>query len=165
VPVTLDGDQPKAGKPEPYVVSDAFEFFPAFSPDGRWIAHASLEEDAYQIYVRQYPESGRKWRVSDQGGTVAEWSPDGRRLFYESLDHRVMAVDFRVVEGEFQPDPPKPWVDAQLADTGIGPGFEVAPDGRIVALMAPPGSLPSQRASNVTLVLNFFSEVKRLTSQ
>lgn len=85
--------------------------------------------------------------------------------FYESLDHRVMAVDFRVVDGEFQPDPPKRWVDAQLADTGMGPGFEVAPDGRLVTLLAPSGSLPSQSPSNVTLVLNFFSEVKRRASQ
>jgi hypothetical protein len=76
-----------------------------------------------------------------------------------------MAVDFRVVGGEFQPDLPKLWIDAQLADTGMGPGFEVAPDGRLVALMAPPESLPPQSASNVTLVLNFFSEVKRGTSQ
>jgi serine/threonine-protein kinase len=165
VPVTVHGDALVAGKPEPFVVSDAFEFFPAFSPDGRWIAHASLEEDAYQIYVRQFPDSGRKWRVSDQGGTVAAWSPDGRRLFYESLDHRVMAVDFRVIDGEFQPDPPELWVNTRLADTGIGPGFEVAPDGRLVALTAPSGSLPPQSASNVTLVLNFFSEVKRRMSQ
>jgi hypothetical protein len=165
VPVTVSADALTAGTPEPFVVSDAFEFFPAFSPDGRWIAHVSLEEDAYQIYVREYPDSSRKWRVSDQGGTVAAWSPDGRRLFYQSLDHRVMAVDFRVVDGEFQPDLPRLWADAQLADTGMGPGFEVAPDGRLVALMAPPASLPSQRASNVTLVLNFFSEVKRRTSQ
>jgi hypothetical protein len=96
---------------------------------------------------------------------VAAWSPDGRRLFYESLDHRVMAVDFRVVDGEFQPSPPKLWIDAQLADTGMGPGFDVAPDGRLVALMAPSGSLPRQSASNVTLVLNFFSEVQRRTSR
>jgi hypothetical protein len=47
----------------------------------------------------------------------------------------------------------------------MGPGFEVAPDGRLVALMAPSGSRPRQDASNVTLVLNFFSEVKRRTSQ
>ena len=165
VPVTVDADGLKAGTPEPFVVSDAFEFYPAFSPDGRWIAHASLEEDAYQIYVRQYPDRGRKWRVSDQGGTVAAWSPDGRRLFYESLDHRVMAVDFRVVDGEFQPDPPKRWGDAQLADTSMGPGFDVAPDGRLVALMAPSGSLRPQGARNLTVVLNFFSELKRRTSQ
>ena len=164
-PVTVEADAHQAGEPEPYVVTDAFEFFPAFSPDGRWIAHASLEEDAYQIHVRQYPDSGRKWRVSDQGGTVATWSPDGRRLFYESLDHRVMAVDFRVVGGEFKPEPPKLWSAVQLADTGMGPGFDVTPDGRLVALMAPSGSLPPQSASNVTLVLNFFSEVKRRTSQ
>ena len=127
-------------------MSDAFEFFPVFSPDGRWIAHVSLEEGApTKMYVRQYPAGDRKWRVSDQGGTVAAWSRDGRRLFYETLDHRVMAVDFRVVDGAFRPEPPKLWADAQLADTGIGPGFEVAHDGRLIALMAPPGS-PRRRA-------------------
>jgi hypothetical protein len=47
----------------------------------------------------------------------------------------------------------------------MGPGFEVAPDGRIVALMAPSGSVPPQGASNVTLVMNFFTEVTRRTSQ
>jgi serine/threonine-protein kinase len=124
-----------------------------------------LEEDAYQIYVRQFPDSGRKWRVSNEGGTVAAWSPDGRRLLYESLDHRVMAVDFRVVDGELRPEPPTPWIDAQLADTGMGPGFEIAPDGRLVALMPAPGSSPPQSPSNVTLVLNFFSEANRRTSQ
>ena len=83
---------------------------------------------------------------------------------YETLDHRVMAVDFRVVDGAFRPEPPKLWADAQLADTGMGPGFEVAPDGRLLALIGPSGSRPPQSASNVTLVLNFFSEVKRRTS-
>jgi hypothetical protein len=96
---------------------------------------------------------------------VAAWSPDGRRLFYQSLDHRVMAVDFKVVDGEFQPDLPKPWAGAQLADTGIGPGFDVAPDGRLVALMAPSGSPRLQGANNVTLVLNFLSEVRKRTSR
>jgi serine/threonine-protein kinase len=164
VPVTIDADALKAGAPEPFVVSDAFEIYPAFSPDGRWIAHASLEEDTYQIYVRPYPDNGRKWRVSNQGGTVAAWSSDRRRLFYESLDHRVMTVDYRVIDGEFQPGPPKLWSDTQLADTGIGPGFDVAPDGRLVAL-TPSGTVPSQGTSNVTLVLNFLSEVQRRTSQ
>jgi hypothetical protein len=163
VAVAVAGDALRAGTPEPFVVSDAFEFFPAFSPDGRWIAYASLEEDAYQIYVRSYPDAGRKWRVSDQGGTVAAWSPDGRRLYYESLDHRVMAVDIRVADGEFRPEPPKPWAGAQLADTGMGPGFTVVPDGRLVALMPASGS-PPQDASNVTVVLNLFAEVKRRTA-
>jgi hypothetical protein len=47
----------------------------------------------------------------------------------------------------------------------MGPGFEVAPDGRLVALMPPSGSLPPQSASNVTVILNFFSEVKRRTAR
>lgn len=161
VPITIDADRLEAGVPEPFVTSDAFEFLPAFSPDGRWIAYVSLEEDAYEVYVRPFPDSGRKWRVSHQGGTVAAWSRDGRRLFYETLDHRVMAVDFAVVDGVFRPEPPTLWADTRLADTGLGPGFDVAPDGRLVALMAAPGSAEPQAASNVTVVLNFFSEVQR----
>jgi WD40-like Beta Propeller Repeat len=54
VPVIVDADELEAGKPEPFVVSDAFEFFPVFSPDGRWIAHVSLEEGTYEI-----PTTGR----------------------------------------------------------------------------------------------------------
>ena len=119
VPVTVDADALKAGKPEPFVVSDAFEFYPAFSPDGRWIAHVSLEEDADQIYVRQSRTAAEVARVRSgwNGGRVVA----GRAAaLLRSLDHRVMAVDFRVVDGEFQPDPPKLWLDAQLADTGMG---------------------------------------------
>jgi hypothetical protein len=57
----------------------------------------------------------------------------------------------------FQLEPPKLWADAQLADSSMGSCFEVAPDGRLLALMGPPRSRPPQRRA--TLVLNLFSEV------
>jgi hypothetical protein len=161
VPVAVDGDGLKAGRPEPFAVSDAFEIHPAFSPDGHWIAYVSLEEGTYEVYVREYPDRGHKWRVSDHGGTTAAWSRDGRRLFYETLDHRVMTVDFRVEGGLFQAEAPRPWAAVQLADTGLGPGFDVAPDGRLVALMTPSGSSPPQPASEVTVIVSFFDEVQR----
>ena len=39
--VRADGADLSAGTPEPFLVSDAFEVYPAFSPDGRWIAFFS----------------------------------------------------------------------------------------------------------------------------
>ena len=59
----------------------------------------------------------------------------------------------------FQADPPLLWSEAQLADTGIGAGFDVAPDARLLALMPPAGLRRPQNARNVTLVLDCFSEV------
>lgn len=92
---------------------------------------------------------------------MAAWSRDGRRLFYETLDHRVMEVDFRIEGGLFQAEAPRLWAAVRLADTGLGPGFDVAPDGRLVALMTPSGSSPPQPASDVTVIVNFFGEAQR----
>jgi hypothetical protein len=90
---------------------------------------------------------------------VLSLSPDGSRLAFSLGETpRACTVNSSQIRQGSGPTP-------QLADTGMGPGFEVAPDGRLLALMAPSGSRPPQSASNVTLVLNFFSEVNRRTSQ
>ena len=123
-----------AGKPKPFLVSDAFEVYPAFSPDGRWIAYTSLESGAYEIYVRAFPDKGHKRQVSTHGGTVAAWARDGRRLFYQTADQRIMVVDWSVSEGVSQPAQPRVWTDTRLADVGLAPSFDVAPDGRVAAL-------------------------------
>ena len=56
---------------------------PALSPDGRWLAYASNESGAFEIYVRPFPEtSSAKWQVSTAGGGEPTWSRTGRELFY-----------------------------------------------------------------------------------
>jgi serine/threonine-protein kinase len=160
VPVRRDGHALSAGRPEPFLVSDAFELYPSFSPDGRWIAYASLASGAYEIHVRAFPDAGRQWRISPDGGVAAAWSRDGRRLYYVSTDRRVMVVDW---PGD--PDAagaPRAWSDHRLADTGVLPNFDLGPDGTIAALMPAAGSAPSQDARHVSLVVNALSEVQRL---
>jgi hypothetical protein len=39
--------------------------------------------------------------------------------------------------------------------------FDVAPDGRIVALLPPPDVAAKQARNHVTFVINFFDEVQR----
>ena len=49
---------------------DFDEVFPALSPDGRWLAHASNKTKKFEVYVRPFPDvNSRRWRVSQVGGT------------------------------------------------------------------------------------------------
>ena len=49
------------------------QFEPVFSPDGRWIAYVSDESGRDEIYVQPYPGTGRKQRVSKDGGRLPVW--------------------------------------------------------------------------------------------
>jgi Tol biopolymer transport system component len=64
--------------PVPLVASSFTELEPAVSPDSRWLAYASNESGANEIYVRPFPgTTGARWQVSTGGGaepTVASCS-------------------------------------------------------------------------------------------
>jgi Tol biopolymer transport system component len=67
---------------------------PAVSPDGRWIAYASLESGRVEVYVRPFPTGAGRLQISTEGGTEPRWSPDGRRLFYRSRStYHVLTLD------------------------------------------------------------------------
>jgi Tol biopolymer transport system component len=163
MPVSTNGGSIISGKPEPFLVSDAFELYPSFSPDGHWMSYTSLESGAYEVYVRAFPDSGRKWQVSSNGGNIPRWSPDGRRLFYRTNDHRIMVVNYTASVGAFHGDEPRVWRDMPLADTGVLPNFDVAPDGRIAAMVPMPDASEHQDERHVTFVMNFLDEVRRRT--
>ena len=161
VPIAIGADTISAGRAEPLLISDYFEVYPSLSPDGRWVAYTSLESGAYEIYVREVAGEARKVRVSDLGGIAAVWSRDGRRLFYQSMDQRLTVVDLRESDGRLQPSSRHTFGEVVLADNGIAPSFDVAPDGRVVALVAPPDTKPEQRATNVTIVVDLFAALRR----
>jgi len=67
----------------PLVASPAAENFPALSPDGRWLAYASNESGAAEVYVRPFPQTATaKWQVSTAGGREPAWANSGRELLY-----------------------------------------------------------------------------------
>jgi Tol biopolymer transport system component len=68
------------------------EMGPRISPDGRWIAFASDESGAFQVYVTPLPGPGGRYQVSTEGGTAPVWSPDGRRLYYGSAGRLLSAT-------------------------------------------------------------------------
>jgi serine/threonine-protein kinase len=163
-PITVTDAGVVAGPPEPLVVSDVFEVYPALSPDGGWVAYTSLETGAYEIYVRRVTGPANTLRVSDKGGIAAVWSRDGRKLFYQSAQ-QLMAVDLEFVADAVRASSPRPWGDALLAEHGLAPSFDVAADGRIVALASPANAPEQPSAANATVVVDLFSELERRRPQ
>jgi serine/threonine-protein kinase len=60
------------------------EHSPHFSPDGRWVAYASGETGAMEVYVRTISEGAAPIGISLGGGLEPAWSHDGRSLYYRS---------------------------------------------------------------------------------
>jgi hypothetical protein len=161
-----DPDHPKPGKPEPFAQTAANEVQPAFSPDGRWMAYSSDESGVYEVYVRPFPDTagGGKWQVSSGGGTLPLWSRDGKSLFVETADNRIMAASYTANGVSFSPGKPRLWSDKQLIVPSATENYDLAPDGaRIEALVAT--SEVNQKSIHVTFLLNFFDELRRRTSQ
>jgi len=155
-------DHPKPGNPEPFLDTSADELVPSFSPSGRWIAYRSNESGNNEIYVRPFP-AGRegKWQISNGGGLFAFWSTNGRQLFFESAENRIMVVDYSVHGDAFVASKPRLWSDQQLFNPGLL-NLDLASDGKRFAVLHAPELAGDEKGSvHVAMLLNFFDEVKR----
>jgi len=162
VPVENQGSQLRAGKPEIFLQSSANAVFPAFSPDGRWIAYMSNDSGTMEIYVRAFPDRGGKWLVSNNGGVLAVWSRNGRELFYRTADQRIMVVTYTAKGDSFVVDKPHLWTEKRLADTSTIQNLDITPDGKRFVVLLPAEGMEEQKPQNhVTFLQNFFDELRR----
>jgi serine/threonine protein kinase len=76
-----------------------------FSPDGRWVAFRHNLPEGGEVFV-QAVEGSTRVRISPRGGMGPVWRRDGRELFYESADGKVMAVPVDVDGDEFRAGTP-----------------------------------------------------------
>jgi Tol biopolymer transport system component len=90
----------------PYLVTDAVEENPSFSPDGKWIAYTSNASGRREVYVQSYPRSDLRYQVSTRGGGTPVWTPDGGELIFESAG-TVAAVSIARRGTELEPGVPR----------------------------------------------------------
>lgn len=159
------------GDANPHVLfsTQAYEGGGVLSPNRRWLAYSSNETGRYEIYVRSFPNTTKKWPASADGGTQAAWSRDGSELFYRN-GSRMYSV--RVAErpdvaerghAAAEPDlmlsPPTMLFD-QTFSYGSGITFahyDVTADGRFLMIKRDSDS------GRLNVVLNWTEELKRLT--
>jgi serine/threonine protein kinase len=100
------------------LASEFIEVTPHFSPDGRWFAYSSDELGESEIFVRRFPMTEEKWRISTAGGQQPSWSADEKEIFFVALDDKLMAA--RVATGAtFSSGTPEPLFATTLALDGV----------------------------------------------
>jgi Tol biopolymer transport system component len=99
------------------------------SPDGRWIAYVSRESGKDEVFVQNFPPSGGKWQVSNNGGTEPSWRRDGKELYFVS-GSKFKAVDIKASGSTFEAGIPKDLFEVQLDPTNRRNRYVPAPDGQ-----------------------------------
>jgi Tol biopolymer transport system component len=156
----------KPGEPKPFVNSTFNELFPAFSPDGRWLAYQSNESGNREVYVRPFPGPGGKWQASTGGGHMPKWSRNGKEFFYRTTDDKIMVAAYTASGDSFHADKPQLWSPGQFTEL-LGGGdlnFDLHPDGMRFAVLKAPGEEKAAAVNHVSFIVNFFDEVRRLTA-
>jgi serine/threonine protein kinase/Tol biopolymer transport system component len=165
VPVEREGEKLKAGKPELFQRTIFGDRGASFSPDGRWLAYSSNESGSSQVFVRAFPDQGGQWQISTNGGTAPIFSRTGEDLFYFDVpDDRIMVVSYSVKGDTFVAEKPRTWSGQSVALTlsgSVGAQYDVAPDGKRLAIATSAGGSTQQDAGHVIFLENFIDELQR----
>jgi Tol biopolymer transport system component len=122
---SLSGD----AKTKPYLNTGFEENQARLSPNERWLAYRSNESGLNDVYVVSFPELGKKYKISTDGGGMPAWSRNGRELYFLAADGNIMAVE--ITPGTIPFANPKVLFPAHVVrDPNIR--FEVSRDGHFL---------------------------------
>ena len=124
-----------------------------FSPDGHWVAYHSSQSGRYEIYVAPFPATGARWQISTAGGTWPRWRGDGKEIYYQSPDNKVMAAAVDVDRGAIALGKVEALFDSRFASPRFDVGFsyDASSDGRrfLIPSVVESSSVP------ITVVVNW----------
>ncbi len=151
--------------PVPLVASSFTELEPAVSPDSRWLAYASNESGANEIYVRPFPgTTGARWQVSNGGGEQPRWSPDGRELYFIDRTAHLVAADVRTAP-TFEVSELRTLFDASAyVNPGFHQSYDVLPGGKGFLFMRTRLATQGRGGVPIVQVDNWFADLKARTS-
>jgi WD40 repeat protein len=129
--------------------------FPAFSPDGRWIAYMSKREGESRVYVGSYPTMDRPIPISYGPGEQPVWSPSGDEIFYRSRGKWVAASIS--TEPEFTVEDHQVLFEGPYLNVS-GWSYDISPDGQRFLALKP--QYDDSQIRELHVVTNWFEELK-----
>jgi serine/threonine-protein kinase len=159
--ILVDPSGRRVGEPEPFLRTEADERESDLSPDGRWVAYVSESRGQFDLFVRAFPDDGRRWQVSDGGGVYPRWSASRSTLFFVA-DGLLMAAPYSVDGATFTPGKPRVWSRQPLSsEPGPNPfPYSVSADGSRVVAVIPDDASEQFARRHVTLWVNAVADFR-----
>jgi len=148
-------------KPLPFLKTEFNELHGQLSPDSHWMAFTSDRSGRREVYVRPFPPSDGEWTISIAGGEQPRWRGDGKELFFEAADGKMMAVPVKAVAGtkpSFEAGTPLALFEAHMAPS-TGFNYDVTADGKRFLITTANGSGAS--STPLTVVTNWTAGLKK----
>ena len=107
-----------------------------------------------------YPDDGRVWPVSVNGGAQAEWSSS--ELFYRQ-GHQILSMNYSTTNAEFAlTGHPRSWTAESIVSTGENPLYSVPAEGKRLACLVPDPASERETRSTVMFWINATDGIRRL---
>jgi Tol biopolymer transport system component/predicted Ser/Thr protein kinase len=152
-------------KPIPFLRTEFNELFGQLSPDSHWMAFTSNRSGRREVYVRPFPPTDGEWTISIAGGEQPRWRGDGKELFFEAADGKMMAVPVKAIAGvkpSFEPGAPVALFDTRMVSGGPGDvvfEYDVTADGKRFLINTAGGA--GATSPPLTVVANWNAGVKK----
>jgi serine/threonine-protein kinase len=148
----------ESAQDELFLGTPELELAQSFSPDSRFLAYTSSESGRTEVYVTTLPDPQRgRWQVSKDGGDEPVFSPDGRELFYRSLE-KMVAVRIQL-EPTFRLGEQTELFSNTFLRNANAPAYDYdAENERFLMVQRPEEAM----LPRIHVVLNWFDELERL---
>jgi Tol biopolymer transport system component len=143
-------------EPKILLKTNSHEFFPALSPDGKWIAFTTNRDGRWEIYVAPYPSMERLIPISTTGGEEPLWNPNGKELIYRWED-RWYVVDVET-EPSFKAGNPRLLFEGSYINVP-GYSWDMSPDGERFLLIENPEH--TKVRTELVVITNFFELLRQ----
>jgi len=155
--VPAQGDK----KTIPIAATNFNEFDGVFSPNMKWIVYQSDESGKYQIYVIPFNQNNPaenasgKWQISIDGGTNSKWMNNGKSIYFDTPDKKIMGVDINETGSSISPG--KPYLVFTPGNSNIINLFDINKTGTEITASIPNGQMAQP---SITLVDNWEKEIE-----
>ena len=137
--------------------TEASEWGPDISRDGRWFTYTSDESGCYEIFVRAL-SGDRTYAVSLDGGEEPIFSEGGKTIYYRN-GNRFYATPILGASSDgtrFRAGRPEVMVEGAYANAP-GLSYDVGPNGRLLLLRTDGGT---ERPGHLNVILNWSVDVE-----